>query len=169
MCKRTCGCSQQELITVGQNIAILKPCMYCNWMTCLKSLQLWDTVGWLAEKNHTETHKTLFIKVIKIVQLCVISCGWNPMKVCLCGEAVWRWYVCWLSLARGPPWIVTACSAEWWSDWSMRQHGWAVERGFFLLDVSRLFPWFGNWSLLYWSPALQPGLLLAGWRDVGVA
>ena len=65
-------------------------------MTCLKSLQLWDSVGLLTENGHSKTHVTLFIKVLKVVQLCVMSCGWNAMiKVHLCGEAAWR-------LARGP-------------------------------------------------------------------
>jgi len=72
-------------------------------MTCLKSLQLWDTVGLLAENNHSETHTTLFIKVLKVGPLCVICCGWNAViKVFLRGEAAWQWYVCWLSLAIGP-------------------------------------------------------------------
>lgn len=72
-------------------------------MTCLKSLQLRDTVGLLAENNHSKMHVTLFIKVLKVTQLCIISCGWNAViKVRLCGEVAWRWYVCWLSLARGP-------------------------------------------------------------------
>jgi len=34
-------------------------------MTCLKSLQLWDTVGLLAENNHSKTYTTLFIKNLK--------------------------------------------------------------------------------------------------------
>jgi len=72
-------------------------------MTCLKSSQLWDTVGLLAENNHSKTLTTLFIKELKVGPLCVISCGWNAViKVCLCGEAAWRRYVCLLSLAIGP-------------------------------------------------------------------
>jgi len=60
-------------------------------MSCLKSLQLWDTVGLFAENNYSKTHVMLFIKVIKVIQLCVISCGWNAMiKVHLCGEVAWR-------------------------------------------------------------------------------
>jgi hypothetical protein len=72
-------------------------------MTCLKSLQLWDTVGLLAENNHSKTRITLFIKILKVVQLCVINCGWNAViKLRLCGEAAWWWYVSWLSMAKGP-------------------------------------------------------------------
>ena len=72
-------------------------------MTCLKSLQLWDTIGLLTENNHSKTHITLFIKVLKVIQLCVINCSWNGViKVRLCGEAAWQWYVCWLSMAGGP-------------------------------------------------------------------
>jgi hypothetical protein len=60
------------------------------------------------------------------------------IKLRLCGEAAWWWYVSWLSMAKGPLWIVAACLAEWWSAWSTRHCGQAVECCFFLLDVSLL-------------------------------